>query len=42
MPSRLLYWARAVNTKEAPKAWAVRNKVPTFMALLTPSTPMPK
>jgi hypothetical protein len=41
-PSRLLYWALRVNTKAAPKAWAVRNKVPTLMALLTPSTPTPK
>jgi hypothetical protein len=41
-PSRLSYRALSVNTKAAPKAWAVRNKVPTLMALLTPSTPTPK
>ena len=31
-----------VNTKLAPKALAVRNRLPTFIALEMLSTPMPK
>ncbi len=41
-PARTSYWARRVKTNEAPNAWAVRNKVPTFIDLLGPSMPMPK
>jgi hypothetical protein len=31
-----------VNRKLAPKACAVRSRLPRFIGLLTPSMPMPK
>jgi hypothetical protein len=34
--------APMVKAKLAPKAWALRSRLPRFIGLLTPSTPMPK
>jgi hypothetical protein len=34
--------APMVKAKLAPKAWALRSRLPRFIGLLMPSTPMPK